>query len=239
MARDGDTMNPRASFAELTKAELREHTVGKFVASGGTRPDVLLIEYQGQTAVLKDYGACDRWFRWLLGRLFTWREARVLETLDGITGVPRLIRRVDSQALLLEHVQGLPLKRRPESTPVQPDLDKLQQLVANIHARGVAHCDLRSFSNVLVTMDGSPYIVDFVAAIMRSARWNKPWNLIYRRFCQADDSALRKIKCRYAPEHLNDLEYRQLKRKNALEVVARAIGQGVRSLREPFIKGAR
>ena len=83
--------------------------------------------------------------------------------------------------------------------------EKLRSLVTQIHARGVAHIDLRKRDNILVTEDGRPCIIDFNASFCfdpasLGARFLFP---ILRRI---DDSAVLKWKSRLAPELLTEAE---------------------------------
>ena len=49
---------------------------------------------------------------------------------------------------------------------VPPDfVARLEQALAEMHARGVAHLDLRHRSNVLVGEDGAPVLIDFGSAV--------------------------------------------------------------------------
>ena len=71
-----------------------------------------------------------------------------------------------------------------------------------MHELGVAHCDLRSPTNVLITGEGKPALVDFVASFRRGARINFIAALLFRQFVRVDQSAVIKLKRYLAPELL-------------------------------------
>jgi RIO-like serine/threonine protein kinase len=217
------------SLDTLPIDELRIHTVQTYRAGEGTRPEVTLIRVGSEQAVLKDFSRSAVWFGRVLGPLLAYREARALTLLDGIRGVPRLIRKVSMRALLIEHIDGIPARAMPPGS-VTPELfDRLEELVRAIHERGVAHCDLRSGGNIVINSTGQPYLVDFVA---HTARGNPLWSWVFRRFCQADLVAVLRLKKRLAPALVSDdEEHRLLSDRNAiLPRVARMIGRNVRNV---------
>ena len=215
------------SFTDVTYEDLRQCVTDVFRRGGGSRPDVVVLSLAGRNVVLKDYNACDRWFGACLGPLLAHREAKALRRLEGIPGVPRLLRRVDRRALLIEYFAAQPLKTAPR--PLPPLLfERLLGLVDEIHRRGVAHCDLRSPNNTLVDERGNPVVVDFVACVFRGHRANLPWGWVFRQFCGADVGAVLKLESRFAPSTcaaaLPEGQARWLHR------LARSVGAGVRRL---------
>jgi len=217
------------SLDTLPVDELRLHTVQTYRTGEGTRPEVALVRVGSRQAVLKDFSRSAVWFGRVLGPLLAYREARALALLDGIRGVPRLLRKVSMRALLIEHIDGIPARAMPPGS-VTPELfDKLEELVRAIHERGVAHCDLRSGGNIVVNSAGQPYLVDFVA---HTVRGNPLWNWVFRRFCQADLVAVLRLKKRLAPALVSvDDEHRLLSDRNAiLPRAARMIGRNVRNI---------
>lgn len=217
------------SLDTLPIDELRLHTVQTYRTGEGTRPEVVLVRVGSRQAVLKDFSRSAVWFGRVLGPLLAYREARALTLLDGIRGVPRLLRKVSMRALLIEHIDGIPARAMPPGS-VTPELfDKLEELVRAIHERGVAHCDLRSGGNIVVDSAGQPYLVDFVA---HTVRGNPLWSWVFRRFCQADLVAVLRLKKRLAPALVSaDDEHSLLSDRNAiLPRAARMVGRNVRNM---------
>ncbi len=220
------------SLQDFSIEELRAHAVKTFRQGGGSRPDVLLIRADGVEAVLKDYGRADPWFRRLVGPLSARREARALRQLEGVRGVPRLLRVVGREALLLEHVPGTSARHAPPGGLTPEFFERFYRLVERLHAAGVAHCDLRSQGNILVGADGEPHVVDFAAHFRRGRPWNIAARWMYRKFCQADRVAVARLKRSHAPDLLTEAERQALARdrKTPLERTARFIGKSVRNL---------
>lgn len=226
-------------FAGLSHSELLQHKLHGFTKAGGSRPAVWLLERDGFKAVLKDYHACASAFGRTIGPLLVRRETRALAQLDGIRGVPRLLRVVDSHSFLMEHIAATRWKRRLGENQPRPDFARLAALVAEMHARGIAHCDMRSASNILIAADGEPYLVDFVAHFRRGAGWNPLRNWLFGQFCRADDSAVAKLKSRIAPDLLEPAERAMLESRSGLDRLARFIGGSVRNLSRGLLAGKR
>lgn len=219
-----------SAFDSLSLTAIRELSIRSFRTGQGSRPDVLLVEKDGEKAVLKDHNACDPVFGFVLGRLLVWRETKALKTLRGTNGIPDLIKRADRRALLMTYAPALPVKQRRDEVDWETYFPRLSNLVERMHAQGVAHCDLRSPNNVLVDESDNPYLVDFVACVFRGAEWNPLSRWLFKRFCQVDRSAIAKLKKRYAPELLNDVEKELLQSESLLERSARNFGVGVRHI---------
>lgn len=203
-----------------------------FRRGGGTRPEVLLVEISGRQAVLKDYARSDPWFRRLVGPASARREARALQLLDGVAGVPRLFGRPARDAVLLEYIPGVSARELKRGAFSPEFFERFYRLVENIHRRGVAHCDLRSTGNILVGPDGAPYAVDFVAHFKQGAWWNPLTRWIFRKFCEADRTAVARLKRSHAPELLTAAEQAALARdrNTPLERAARAVGKSIRNI---------
>jgi predicted Ser/Thr protein kinase len=153
---------PDAAPTPPRREALLARTLRVLNRGGAGNPDVLLVEHAGRPAVLKDFaprGAC---VRATVGRWVTAREAAAWSALDGHPAVPRFLGRVDALALLVEYRPGRRLSRR--EPPPAGFLDALDAAIAEMHARGVAHLDLRHRSNVLVDEAGRPVLIDFGSA---------------------------------------------------------------------------
>ncbi len=170
------------------------------------KPDIKSVAYAGDRAVLKDFSD-KSWPVRLLGRRQVVREMRALRRLQGIAGIPKCYGAAGALGILMESIEGERITRwcRSKREAVGPMFERLQHLVGQIHARGVAHIDLRKRDNILITEDGRPCIIDFNASFCfdpagPGARFLFP---ILRRI---DDSALLKWKSRLAPELLTPTE---------------------------------
>lgn len=216
-----------------TRAQLHACAQRYFKRGGVTEPEVALVERDGARAILKDYGRTPGWFGRWLAPILIWREASALRRLQDVTGVPRLYRQIDRRALLMEY---LPAEPWAKVKPADASYERLRELINAMHEHGVAHCDLRSPSNILVDAQGQPHVVDFVARVHRGQGWNLAWNWLFRRFCGADDGALIKLKQRFAKHLVTPQEQAAAARRGPLERAARRIGADVRRLTRFFVK---
>ena len=211
--------------------ELRQTVQKVYRQGGGSRPDVLLVQHGQGKAVLKDHGACDPWFAKVLGPVLTWREARALNRLHGVSGVPDILGRPSSSSLLLEYLSATQLSDdNNENIDWSNFFRRLEILLDDIHKRGVAHCDLRSPFNTLIDAEGNPVIVDFVASVSRGRSWNLVANWVFERFARADKEAMTKLKKSVASELISEQEQTQYLKRSRLEQLMRWIGVQIRSL---------
>lgn len=157
-----------------------------------------LVELEGRPVVLKDFASRpwpvrQVWGPWQLGR-----EARAYAALAGLKGTPSFLGRVDRQAIVLEYVPGRTLASlRPGDLP-GPFFDRLDRLLEEIHARGVAHGDLHRH-DVLAGPDGEPCIVDFSTSIV-GGRGAGAWSrFLFDQMRQADRRSAAKMRRRLLP----------------------------------------
>ena len=167
----------------------------------------------------------------LLGPILARRESKALRCLSSVDGVPLLIGRRGSRALLMEWFSAVPFKTLQRDTEFwKRYFIVLEQTLAAIHQSGVAHCDLRSLNNVLVNDHGEVFIVDFVACCFKGRRWNLLSRAVFRRFCRADRDAVLKLKQQVAPELLSDEQRNRLKHVGWFARGARNAGKLIRRL---------
>ena len=167
----------------------------------------------------------------MLGPVLTWREARALNRLHGIPGVPDILGRPSSSSLLLEYLSTTQLSDdNNENIDWSTFFKRLENLLDDIHERGVAHCDLRSPFNTLIDAEGNPVIVDFVASVSRGQSWNLVANWVFKRFARADREAMTKLKKSVASELISEQEQTQYHKRSRLEQLMRWIGVQVRNL---------
>lgn len=141
--------------------------------------------------------------RWLANSLMR-REARVLAALEGLDGVPGLIR-AERNRLEREYLEGAPMHH---AKPRDPSYFRhAMRLLRQLHARGVVHNDLAKEPNILVARGGQPAFVDFQLA------WHAPGR--GRLFCALAYDDLRhllKHKRSYCPDCLTHRERQILAR---------------------------
>ncbi len=211
----------------MTRAQLHAHAQRYLKSGGASAPEVALVAYGQARAVFKDYGRVTGGLIRVLAPILLWREADALARLTGLEGVPRLYRRLDARGLLMEYLPGTPW---PQAQAPDTAYTRLAALIAAMHARGIAHADLRTPGNMLVGADGTPYIVDFVARVRRGRAWNRPWNWVFAQFVTVDESALAKLRARYARALLTPADREHLARPHRLDPLARWVSAYIRRL---------
>lgn len=183
-----------SAFTDLTRSNLHGYVRRRIRPGGGTRPALLLLEDRGRRAVVKDYRPSSWLLRTLVGPWLIGREARVYRVLSGTPGVPRLIGILDREALVVEHVAGRSCAEYADGALPPEFFERLQSVVAGIHARGVVHCDIKNRSNIVVGDGGLPYIVDFASAFTREGSLGAFRRYAFERFRNDDLRAVVKAK---------------------------------------------
>ena len=158
----GGALGPVLARADLEGARLSVLNLG-----GLANPDVLLVHRAGEPpVVVKDWSRRSAWVRALVAPLLARHELAMLERAAGLPGVPRPCGRIDRLALGLEFVDGRPLRRRTHGGALPPAFfSALEEILEGLAGRGVVYLDLRSPSNVLVTPELAPVLVDLGSAL--------------------------------------------------------------------------
>jgi predicted Ser/Thr protein kinase len=124
--------------------------------------------YQSESTRLVIKKAAGGFFTGWFNRRVLRREARIYQLINQVSGVPHSPGMLDDTYLLLEFIDGESLK---EARKVLKDSElfysRLRQVIADFHAVGVAHGDLKRKDNVLVTAAEQPFIIDFGTAVYR------------------------------------------------------------------------
>lgn len=179
----------------LERRNLAEQTRTVLNHGGWGNPDVLLVESELGSVVVKDFAPRSRYVRRWLGPWLLRREARAYRCLEGVEAVPRLLGRLDPAALVLEYRPGVLLSRSLAGKLPPTFLAELQAAVAEIHRRGVVHLDLRHRSNILAGHDGRPVLLDFASSLRfdRTTWWGRTGMVLLG---WVDRRALRKWRAR-------------------------------------------
>ena len=126
----------------------------------------------------------------VLARVLLAREARCLERLAGLPGLPGDAVRRGRQILEREWLAGDPLWAA-RSLP-SDYFERLEELVCALHERGVCHNDLHKENNVLVGEDGFPRLIDFQLGSV-----HRPGSRSHRARAAEDVRHVRKHRARY------------------------------------------
>jgi hypothetical protein len=139
-----------------------------------------------------------RWWLQPLARRLAAREARALNALRGIDGVPEF-RGFERGLLIRGWLDGEPMQR------AQPRDARYFKgafaLLRRLHRAGVAHNDLAKETNWLVRPGGAAGLVDFQLALVSPRR-----SLLFRTLARDDIRHLLKHKRTYCPAQLTPRE---------------------------------
>lgn len=196
-----------------------------------TRPAIWAVTLGGRPCVVKDYRSNGFLYRHLVGRFLVWREAKALRRLRGVSGVPELYGVVAGLVLVMAEVPGRNLENLEKEQPLdRAFFEALTSLVATVHQRGLAHCDLKRAPNVMVDPQGRPHILDWGASISQSEFACPLMGLIFRRFQRDDLNAVTKLKLRHIPEEVGPEERKRYYYRSPGERLLRAARDRLRGL---------
>lgn len=150
---------------DLTRANLPSRIVSVLEPGSGRDPVVVLARAGGLEVVVKDFAPRGWFVRRILGRWLHAREARAYRALEGHPAVPRFFGFLDPEALVVEYRPGERMSRRLAGQLPPGFVTQLEDAIRGMHARGVAHLDLRHRTNVMVGRDGRPVLIDFASAM--------------------------------------------------------------------------
>jgi predicted Ser/Thr protein kinase len=197
---------PRASF-ELAG---RTYTLQKVLKQDFFAATGRYVSDDGRRVCMKHYhtepflGVPLDW----AGRLMADREVRHYRLLQDLGNVPRLVGRVGRSAFVHEWVEGNDLLDQKDRLP-DDFFDRLEALLATVHARGMAYVDMNKPDNVLVGEDGRPVLIDFqISWAPRLTRG--PVGRLKRRLLamlqEADRYHVRKLKRLYRRDQMTPQE---------------------------------
>jgi predicted Ser/Thr protein kinase len=200
---------------------------GQNVLSGGYQGTVL--EYQeGDVRLVVKLPPRSPWQRPLLIRTLR-HEYRVYQKLGGMAGVPRCYGLLDGCFLVLEYIDGHSLRDGAIADRAR-FFEDLRRLLEELHARGVAHADLKKKDNILVAADNRPYLVDFGVACLRKSGYAPVNHWLFDLAVRFDFNAWIKHKYQRHYEEV-DAADRAYLQTTAVERISRMIKQPYRSVR--------
>jgi predicted Ser/Thr protein kinase len=217
---------PRKNHSPLSikRSDIETHCVRVIHRGRGLQSSVYLVEKEGQRAAVKDFSAVEnKAFRRFVAPFLISREAKTLQALKGTPGVPEYFGKVDRHAFAMEYIEGTPVADFQEGELDPVVFPRVQEVIDEIHRRGVSHGDLKRRSNLLVTPDKKVYLIDFAAATIgnRTGRFFSNW--LQKKMAEIDDKSLAKIKKFAAPELLTEDDLYKLNNKTGLEKLARKL----------------
>ena len=169
-----------------SRRDLDQHLVSR-----GHQAKVYLYRDGSRKFIIKaPYGRGPaQWLRcWMLRR-----EEKAYERVQGVAGLPRCFGLLDGKYLLLEYFESVPV-RAAKISDRESFFAALREMIDGIHAAGVAHGDLKTRNNIMVTADCRPHIVDFGIAVIRKPGFAPFNHWLFRMFVHFDRNAWIKLK---------------------------------------------
>lgn len=142
--------------------------------------------------------------RWT-GRFLFRRESRLLKKTQHLNGVPRFSGAWEDTGLIHPFVEGRPLSK--DDAIADDFFPRLEALIAEMHALGIAYVDLEKRENVLVGDDGGPWLFDFQIGWDRGGWFATRW--ILRILQRSDRYHLLKHWRRLRPDQLDESRLRE------------------------------
>ncbi|BAU49965.1 serine/threonine protein kinase [Sulfurifustis variabilis] len=213
--------------AELVR-RIEERLRAGSPAHSGYQGEIHVLEYHGRRLAVKVAAGFGP-LAWL-GRLTLRREARAYENLRGFAGSPACLGLLRGRYLVLDYVEGVPL-RRAKDFDRAAYFETLLAYVKELHARGVAHADLKRKDNLLVVEGRRPCLIDFGAAIVRKPGFAPINHLLYGLARQFDYNAWVKLKHRRRIDQAppEDLGYYRRTRTEKLAGAVKAVWLALKS----------
>jgi serine/threonine protein kinase len=194
------------------KREDFEHSIPLVKGSFG-KPDLNRVEVEGHTLMVKDVRRKNLFFRWTLGLWLIHKEWKIYSRLKGVHGVPQGVERIDRFAFVMEFVPGRPIQR--EETLQPSFFSHLEQVLREVHKRGVVHLDLRHKGNILISDWGEPFLIDFNSSFSFKEKGFFR-GLLFPILRWVDYGGLLKLKQRVSPSLMTPEELSFLKRFNLI-----------------------
>jgi len=157
-----------------------------------------------------------------LARALMRHELANCRRVEGIPGVAARAHAHSEEVLLREWVEGTDLRTLRRRGAPLPDafFDELAEILAAIHARGLAYNDLEKKDNVLLTATGHPMLVDFQICLRRydgtSRALRRLSGWLLGQLQRQDRRYLYKMKRRFRPDLLTAEEARLARVRPAL-----------------------
>ena len=197
MTRFAPESNTTPSPGRRIRAELTGLTPERRLAGRNlSKADVSVYRVCGRRIAVKDYAARPFLARQTIGRLLVKRECRAYEQAGAAPGLAPFLGRLGPYTLATGWIDALPLAELPAGTVSSEIFDRLDDVIAGLHARGVAISDLHH-RDVLVGGAGSVHVVDLAAACMLGSRPGVLRRRLFESLSAQDRLAAARMRARF------------------------------------------
>ncbi len=177
--------------------------VKRITARKAMKPDILIVERKQQFLVAKDFRDKEWVARYIWGPLNLMYEKFLLNKLEGIAQIPRIIGLEDYNCLLISRIEGDEIKKCSHLLS-ENFFDQLLQIADDLHSRGVLHLDLGHKSNIMVDQHGNPAIIDFNASLFLPP--NAFFRPLIRLLAKVDHYSILCLKIKFRPQDSSPAE---------------------------------
>lgn len=198
----------------MTRRELPTQILRAIHTGRGLQSSVYEVDWNGTRGAVKDFSKLPPLFRFFIAPILVQREVKALKHLDGTPGIPRFLGQIDRLAFATQLIDGRPVSGIHKGEMPTEAFARMAKVVAAMHARGVAHGDLKRRSNLLLTPQNEIFVIDFAAAIIARGPIS---SRIMRAVAEVDDKSLPRLKKFVAPELLTEEDKWKLENPTKLE----------------------
>ena len=217
------TLQVQSPFAGLRRRDLEALTTRIIHQGRGYQSTVFLVEKDGHRAAVKDFSGTPPFFRLFIAPFLLAREINALRHLSGVAGVPQFYERIDRYAFAMQYIEGTPIATFSLGEIPPEVFPRVQSVIDAIHAHGVAHCDLKRRTNLILTPEGEVFLIDFAASVIGERTLHPFQNWLYREMVEVDNKSLPRLKKFVAPELLTEADRHKLDHPTVLEKWARRL----------------
>lgn len=157
---------------------------------------MLVYRVAGLRIAVKDYEPRPFLARHTIGRLLVGRECRAYERAGSAPGLAPFLGRLGPFTLATGWIDATPLADLPPGAASPEVFDRLDALIAGLHARGVAMSDLHH-RDVLVANGGAVHVVDLAMAYILGPRPGWVRRRTFERLSAQDRIAAARMRARF------------------------------------------
>ena len=190
-----------SSTASMPPSRIREALVGltpvrRLLGRNLSKGDVALYLVGGRRIAVKDYGVRPFFARHTIGRLLVGRECRAYERAGSAPGLAPFLGRLGPFTLATGWIESVPLADFPGGAASPEIFDRLDEVIAGLHLRGVAISDLHH-RDVLVAGNGAVHVVDLAMAYVLGPRPGLLRRRVFERLRAQDRLAAARMRARF------------------------------------------
>lgn len=179
--------------------------------------EVRLFSLDGRDLAIKTPKG--RGLSWRLRQATLRREYRAYRRLAGLPGFAPCHGLLDGRYLIMDYIHGAPFQ--PSGIDDRTRFfDQLLKVIDSMHARGVAHGDLKRRDNLRIDAEQRPVILDLGASVFRHDGWHPLNRRLFEFMRQTDLNAW--VKHKYGGyEGVSETDLKRLKRSGLERLLSR------------------